>query len=375
MGDDALLLIASSEADSNLYYATRFLAPDPFVFLQVGGRKVLLMSDLEIDRARAQARVDEVLSLSEYDDKARQRSASPHLMDAVGLLLEAHGVQAVTVPAAFPVDYADRLRDKGVRVSVRPDPFFPERLVKGEEEVAAIALTQRHTEAALQAALEVLGESVVRGDRVLWRDGPLTVEQLKKVINVRLMEHDCVAQHTIVACGPDGVDPHNEGSGPIRPHESIVFDIFPRSSRTRYFADMTRTVVKGRASDGLRRMYDAVLAAQLRGIELVRDGASGQEVHAEVAKVLEERGFATGRQDGRMQGFFHGTGHGVGLDIHEAPRISKTGSSLRAGHVVTVEPGLYYARWGAVRIEDLVVVEAGGCRNLTRAPKDTLLEL
>ncbi|MGH7262762.1 MAG: M24 family metallopeptidase, partial [Candidatus Rokuibacteriota bacterium] len=86
MSDEALLLIAASESDSNLYYATRFLAPDPFVFLQVGGRKVLLMSDLEIDRSRAQARVDEVLSLSDYEGKARQRWQSPRLIDIVGLL-------------------------------------------------------------------------------------------------------------------------------------------------------------------------------------------------------------------------------------------------------------------------------------------------
>jgi Xaa-Pro aminopeptidase len=223
--------------------------------------------------------------------------------------------------------------------------------------------------------VRVLRESQIRGEEVRWRDKPLTVEQLKKIINVSLMENDCVAQHTIVACGIDGVDPHNQGSGPIRPNESIVLDIFPRSSRSRYFADMTRTVVKGKASDGLRRMYDAVLAAQLRGIELVRDGAPGQAVHAEVARTMEARGFETGVVDGRNQGFFHGTGHGVGLDIHEPPRISKVDYVLKAGQVVTVEPGLYYSRWGAVRIEDLVVVEAGGCRNLTSASKLEILEL
>ncbi len=372
---DALLLIASSEVDSNLYYVSHFLAPDPIVLLQVGTRKILVMSDLEIDRARAQARVDEVLSLSEYEGKARQRWPSPHLIDTVGLLLEAYGVQAVTVPSSFPLEYGDRLREKGVRVTIRPGSFFPERLIKTEEELAAIAETQRYTEMAFEAALGILAESRIKSDRVLWRDKPLTVEDLKKVINVSLMENDCVAQHTIVACGRDGVDPHNQGSGPVRPHESIVFDIFPRSSRTRYFADMTRTVVKGKASDDLRRMYDAVLGAQLRGIELIRDGASGPAIHDEVARTLEARGFETGVVEGRMQGFFHGTGHGVGLDIHEPPRISKTGSALKAGQVVTVEPGLYYARWGAVRIEDLVVVQADGCRNLTRAPKGELLEL
>jgi Xaa-Pro aminopeptidase len=373
--DAARLIIAASEADSNLYYACRFLAPDPFVYLEVGGRKVLLMSDLEVDRARAQARVDEVLSLSEWEAKAKQRWAQPRLTDTVSLLLEGYGVTAVEVPADFPLESADRLRERGVTVTARPHPFFPQRLIKTDEEVAAIEQTQRHTEAALEAALNVLRESEVRGDAVLWKGRPLTSEDLKKIVNVALMENDCIAEHTIIACGEQGVDPHNQGSGPIRPNQGIIFDIFPRSSVTRYFADMTRTVVKGRASDELTRIYDAVLAAQLRGIELIRAGASGAAVHTEVSRVLEARGYTTGVVNGRNQGFFHGTGHGVGLDIHEPPRVSRMDQLLEAGQVVTVEPGLYYPGRGAVRIEDMVLVESGGCRNLTRAPKMELLEL
>jgi Xaa-Pro aminopeptidase len=333
------------------------------------------MSDLEVDRARAQARVDEVLSLSQWEAKARQRWPQPRLTDTVSLLLEDYGVKAVEVPGDFPLELADRLRERGVTVTPRPSPFLPERVVKAAEEVAAIEETQRHTEAALEAALQMLRESVIRGDEVLYRSRPLTSEDLKKTVNVSLMENDCIAEHTIIACGEQGVDPHNQGSGPIRPNQGIIFDIFPRSSRTRYYADMTRTVVKGKASDELRRLYDAVLASQLRGIELIRDGASGSAIHAEVNRTLETRGFMTGVVNGRNQGFFHGTGHGVGLDIHELPRISRLDSELKTGHVVTVEPGLYYPGRGAVRIEDMVLVEGSGCRNLTRSPKMELLEL
>lgn len=244
-----LLIVASSEADSNLYYACRFLAPDPFVYVDTGERRRLLMTDLEIDRARAQARVDEVLSWAAYESKARQRWSRPHPADVVALLLEDLGLGAVGVPASFPLEYADRLRERGIGVTARPDPLFPERLRKSPEEVAAIGATQRHTEAALQAALTALGESEIRDDLVYRNGRPLTAEDLKKIVKVALMENDCVAQHTIIACGADGADPHYEGCGPIRPHQSIVFDIFPRSSSSRYFADMTRTVVKGRASD------------------------------------------------------------------------------------------------------------------------------
>src|SRR2546428_4581218 len=374
-GMTASLIIAASAADSNLYHACRFLAPDPFVYLEVNGRKTLLMSDLEVDRARSQARVDEVLSLSQWEAKARQRCQSPGLTETVRLLVEDYGVKAVEVPADFPLELADRLRERGVTVTARPHPFFPARLIKSDEEVAAIEETQRHTEVAFEAAIQVLRESVIRGDQAMWKGRPLTSEDLKKVVNVSLMEHDCIAQHTIIACGEQAVDPHNQGSGPIRPNQAIIFDIFPRSSQTRYFADMSRTVVKGQASEELRRVYDAVLAAQLRGIELIRAGASGAAVHAEVAQALERQGFETGVVDGRNQGFFHGTGHGVGLDIHEPPRIGKVDWGLEAGNVVTVEPGLYYPRWGAVRIEDMVVVEPAGGRHLTRLFKGTVFEL
>ena len=133
---------------------------------------------------------------------------------------------------------------------------------------------------------------------------------------------------------------------------------------------MTGPWVRGRATDDLKRMYDAVLAAQLVGIELCADGVDGQHVHREVAATLERAGFPTGVIDGRMQGFFRGTGHGVSLDIHEAPRVSRVCDPLRTGHVVTVEPGLYYLRWGAVRIEDMVLIQPGGCRDLDRVPQD-----
>jgi Xaa-Pro aminopeptidase len=372
---ESRLILAASEADANLYYACGFLAPDPFVFVETAGRKLLLMSDLEVDRARAQARVDEVRSYAAYEAKARHRWPEAGVAEAVALLLEELDVGAVTVPANFPLAPADGLRERGIRVAAQPDPFFPERLLKRPDEITAIAETQRHTEAALGAALEVLRASEVRGPGVYWQGRPLTAEDLKRVVNVSLTEHACVAEHTIIACGRDGVDPHHQGAGPIWANQSIVFDIFPRSATTRYYADMTRTVVKGRASDPLKRMYEAVLAAQRRGIELVQGGASGQAVHREVTRTLESRGFLTAVVEGRHQGFFHGTGHGVGLDIHEPPRISKVDHVLRAGQVVTVEPGLYYPEWGAVRIEDMVVVEAQGCRNLTTFPKDTLLEL
>ena len=370
MDQQAALLIANSEVNSDLYYATKFLAPDPFIFIQMDGHKTIVMSDLELDRAKEQARVNEVLSYSQYEEKLKGAGVKePTTVDIVDTILKERSVKKLLVPADFGLRHADGLRSKGYTFTTKRDPFFEERTIKTEEEIEAIRQTQRATEAAVEQAIEVLREAKIKKGELHWKEGVLRSEDLKKVIHLKLMELDCVAQHTIVAGGQQGCDPHNEGSGPLQPDETIVMDVFPRSSTTRYYADMSRTVVKGRASDAIKRLYDTVLEAQEEAIGMIRDGVSGQEVHQLVMHRFESRGYKTGVKDGRMQGFFHGTGHGVGLDIHEPPRIGKAGWILKAGEVVTVEPGLYYPDIGAVRIEDMVVVTGTGCMNLTRFPK------
>jgi Xaa-Pro aminopeptidase len=146
-------------------------------------------------------------------------------------------------------------------------------------------------------------------------------------------------------------------------------DIFPRSERTGYFGDLTRTVVRGRARERLQEVYALVEEGVRLGHRRLRPGADGPSIHREIHALFEARGYRTGLKDGRMQGFFHGTGHGLGLQIHEAPSISARPSTLRSGHVVTVEPGLYYLGLGGVRIEDVALVTPDGARNLTRVPK------
>lgn len=368
--DDAILFISVSEIDSNLYYTTGFLAGDPFIHTQIGDEKIIVMSDLEIGRARDQAKVDTVLSYSHYEGKARQGGvATPQLTDIVHEVYRERGVKKVLVPAAFGVGHADRLRELGYEIRSKPEPFFEERVRKSAEEIAHIAETQANGERAMEKAIDAIRRSTPRGD-LLYLDGEvLTAERIKHILNVGLMEVGCVAQHTIVAPGRQGADPHNQGSGPLRPNETIIIDLFPRSIHTRYWADMTRTVVKGKASDRVKAMYEAVSAAQEVVFAHLKAGAIAAEIHAKVKKSFEDAGFNTGERDGKMVGFFHGTGHGLGLDVHEPPRINKNGKALPERTVVTVEPGLYYPEDGGVRIEDLVVVTADGCENLTQFPK------
>jgi Xaa-Pro aminopeptidase len=269
----------------------------------------------------------------------------------------------------FPFGHAVKFQSLGYQLHPKRDPFYEQRVVKTVEEVRFIEAAQRATEEAVVAAHDMLRQASISNDQ-LWFEGvPLTSERVKKLINVKLMERDCVAQHTIVAGGEQACDPHNEGSGPLPAYRSIIFDVFPRSATNRYFADMSRTVVRGTPSPELKRLYQTVLDAQEEAITKVKDGADGKRIHQGICTRFEKAGYQTGLVNGRMQGYFHGTGHGVGLDIHEMPRISRTGSLLQEGHVVTVEPGLYYPGLGAVRIEDMVLVTKDGCRNLTNSPK------
>ena len=150
----------------------------------------------------------------------------------------------------------------------------------------------------------------------------------------------------------------------MRAHELIILDIFPRCSRSGYFGDLTRTVVRGRASEAQRRLWDTVRAAQRLAIRGIKPGVPGLEVHRAVQEFFAARGYPTEQKRGRWTGFFHGTGHGLGLDLHEEPRLGAT--TFRAGQVFTVEPGLYYPGLGGARHEDVVAVTSSGCRQLSR---------
>jgi Xaa-Pro aminopeptidase len=366
----AMLIVAASEQDANLYYATRFLAPDSFVFIQTATQKILLMSDLEIDRAKQQSTVDVVLSSAAYNKKLKDQGMNePKGADVIKAALDDLGLTDLIVPTTFGIELADALRERGFRLSTRKEPFYPERAIKSPEEVQHVLHTMQATEDAIEHAVAVIKGADIYQGQLYYEGQPLTSEFIKKLINVKLMENDCIAQHTIVACGDDACDPHNEGSGPFRAHQPIVMDVFPKSSKTGYYADITRTVVKGKPSDALRRVYDTVLEGQELGLQMVTAGASGKAIHAAIQDLFARAGYHTGIINERVQGFFHGTGHGVGLEIHEPPRISRTDDTLQPGHVVTVEPGLYYLGIGGVRIEDTILVTSAGYENLTSFPK------
>lgn len=367
---DALLLVGDSHTEPNLFYKTHFLA-EGLVYLEVDGHGSILTSSMEKGRAEKQARVDDIRTWDQYNFREiaretndRQRAFATVLARAV----QETGADRVIVGPSFPAILADNLRNEGMKIDIDPKLLVLQRRQKTGEEIAAIEEAQRATERATAHAVDILrGSEDVKG--ALHYNGiPLTSERLRLEVELALVKEGMDVSHSpIVAGGVDAADPHNIGSGPLKPGEAIVMDIFPRSKRTGYWADMTRTVVKGTPSEALLAMYDAVLRAQEAALREIKAGANGRDVHAAAEEVFREAGF---HGDGPGPRYTHGTGHGVGLEIHEAPGLGMTGDELLENDVVTVEPGLYDPSIGGVRIEDLVVVTKDGYRNLTQFPKE-----
>lgn len=364
-------MVADSEHDANMLYAVRMFVPDPFIYLRIRGRCHIVMSDLEIDRARAQAPHCTVIPLTHCRKRLKQQRRKATFGQIIRLILSEERIRRVVVPYNFPSGLAEELRRLDVQVRVRNGSYFQQRERKNAEEVKKISGALTMAEVGLAEGIQAVKNAKVdRKGRIIHRGNPLTSEKLRAIIDTAIVQAGGLAANTIVAGGRQSCDPHERGYGLLKANEPIVIDVFPRSQRTGYFGDITRTIVKGRASDALRKMYYTVERGQEIGFDEIRNKVRGRHVHQKILKFFEQEGFKTDKVNGRMQGFFHGTGHGLGLEIHESPRMSPTSTdTLRSGQVVTVEPGLYYPDVGGVRLEDVAHITGKGARNLTKFEK------
>jgi len=366
----AKLIIAASESNADILYATRFRAPDAFVLLEIDGRKTLLLSDLEIDRGRRDAQVDEVLSYSALEKEIQgKKKARPSIAQVVARFLKARRITRVEVPADFSHLIATSLQKEGVKTIPASSTLWPERVIKTPEEIKALTAANRIAEAGLARAEEILRASEIRKDhKLLWSGKVLTSEMLRTEMEIAVVRAGGEARgDTIVACGDAACDPHERGHGPLLAHQLIILDIFPRAAGSGYYGDITRTVLRGRAGDAQLRIWETCLAAQKFALKAIRPGVAGIEIHNGIKTYFAEQGYPTEIRDGRWHGFFHGTGHGLGLEIHEEPRFAA--ATFQPGQVFTVEPGIYWPGVGGVRHEDVVVVTETGCKLLTKYPK------
>jgi Xaa-Pro aminopeptidase len=374
----ALLLVSESYNTADMYYATRFLFPDPAILVDPGnGNSLIVCTDFERDVAARESKAARVHGFRNYgseeliDKPDYEWSAEMTLR-----VLSREGITQAVTTSNLPLYTADYLRANGVDLICHPHLLHDLRERKDVTEVAAIEVAQRATERAMRAAVQLVAASTVGAGGVLEHDGqPLTAERLRAAIDASLMEDGCSGDGTITASGPDSAEPHNRGAGPIRAGQPIVIDIFPRHQQLRYFADMTRTICKGEPDDQIARMYDLTNQALDLALGLIKPGVIGKSVHDAVCRFYEDHGYQTYLRDGKTpeNGLTHSLGHGIGLEVHEGPHLGRKENELHVSEVITVEPGLYFKGLGGVRIEDAVVVTEDGCRNLTNFEKVLVL--
>lgn len=384
---EALLLYSDSFRDANMYYLTKFLAPDPFIFLKrVDADPIIVVSQMECPRAQKQSIIKTVKSHLDYYNyylEILKNAKDPQLgalkFGAKIVEKELGTGTKICVPHNFPVKAADVLREEGLTIKPMFGVVEKARETKDRQEVEEIKAVQAVTEEVTAEAIELIANSDVGNNKTLHFNGePLTVGKIKSFFGSKLLENGCLPEEDIiVACGPKASNPHyvGEPEDKLKADQPIILDIYPRSIQKRYWTDMTRTIVKGRASDKLKKMFNAVSEAENASLDAIQAGASGNHIYNVCCDVLEKAGYETTRGGKKItKGMTHSLGHGVGLQIHESPRMSELYTSpLKAHSIVTVEPGLYDPQIGGVRLEDIIEVTKSGYNNLTRM--ETQLEI
>ena len=364
-GANAFVMYASSR-DADMRYLTQFVTSDPFVFFKkVNKAGVIIVSQMETGRAsrestasiitRTQAGLPDILKT----EKDPWKATAKMIAGQVG--------KKVLVPPNFPVALAHALGEF-CTVAVDSGTVASIRETKSRDEIKAMKHVQKITETAMGVAVSLIHRSTIKKG-ILHSDGkPLTSEMIKFSMHSLLLEHGCTAVDSIVSCGEDTAVPHMTGTGPLKADEPIVIDLFPCEEKTGYYADMTRTVVKGEPSTEIRDMYTALREAKHVVISQVKAGVSGAVIYQSVVDYFKDHGY-----ESDTRGFIHNLGHGVGLQVHELPTVGPAGKELKAGGVITVEPGLYYPGIGGVRLEDIGEVTIKGFNNFTKFPEELIV--
>jgi Xaa-Pro aminopeptidase len=352
-----------------MLYLSGVSVPDPFLAIVTDKQTYGVVSQLEYGRVARQSRFDEVMLLEDIRKHAAKtlqldlRDIGPG--ELMVYFAQRFAVKKIKVPADFPAVFYAKLYEAGYNLGIIEGAFFPQRARKSDAEARAIRRGNAASAAGIRAAEAVLRAARIDGKRLIYEGRVLTSERLRTIIDQACLARGATAASTIVAGGRQACDPHEVGHGPLRPNELIIVDVFPRMHKTGYHGDMTRTFLKGRASAAQRKLVATVRAAQCAALDAVKAGVKGSTVHAAADKVFSDGGYRTERRGNGFVGFIHSTGHGLGLEVHESPRVSKGAGKLKAGNVVTIEPGLYYPDIGGCRIEDVVRVTKGGSEALS----------
>ena len=359
---------------SSMYWRIGFSVGDQVVLIEMppeaGGHSLLILRDIEMDRASKHARVDRVACPADFTPtgglSGDRETANAQ---AAAECLRRAGITHVEGDRTLPLLVVDCARQAGIVVECDPERWVKERRAKTLSEIAHLREAQRVTEGAILLACQTIARAEARVDGVLLHGGaPLTSERVRAMVDHWLLEQGYVNPMSIIAGGPGAADCHFYGYGELRTSQPVIVDIFPRNRESRYNGDCTRTVVHGEIPEEVKRMHAAVRSAKAAAEKVIKVGATGEAVHRATVAAMLAAGYAWGlpAADAPLSycAITHGTGHGIGIDVHEPPLLDLKGPALLAGEALTVEPGLYRRDLGGVRIEDMVIVTEHGCENL-----------
>lgn len=377
---DAQVMAGIPERNAALYHRLRFSVGDPAAVIDFRpsvqqGESVLILRDIEMQRARQHARVDRVACPADFPpDSGLSGDRETATAQAVAECLRRHGARRVVADRSLPLIYAELIRHAGIDVQLDAELGVLQRRSKDEQELEWIREAQRDTEGAMRMACELVAHATAVADGTLTHEGqPLTAERVRAAIDHWLLDRGYANPPAIVAGGAAGADCHNLGQGPLMTEQPVIIDIFPCNRTTHYNGDCTRTVVHGPIRSELVRMHEAVCQAKAAAMSSTRAGATGQSVHRATSQAIRQRGFEMGLpgpdDPPSYCAMTHGTGHGIGLEVHEPPLLDVKGPELVVGDVLTIEPGLYRRDLGGIRVEDMVVVTQDGCENFNSLPE------
>ncbi len=364
---DAYVVYDSSD-NEDMRYLSGFLATDPFIYVyKKDGGQFLIVSSMEELRARRESPCSIVTRTAAgfYELLEKHNDADA----ASAEMIKNFCGEELLVPYSMPVGFA-RALESSAQVTIDSGTVLSMRAKKTGVEIEKIRAVQKKNERGVTLAVDTVRKADVSEDGGLFfEDEPLTSEKLREIMHEAFFRMGLDDKDTIASCGADTALPHAKGEGQLFANQPIVLDVFPRDIETGYFADMTRTISKGKPSDEICRMYDTVYEAKELAVSLIRAGVSGADVHNAAADYFTKKGYVTAG----TSGFIHSLGHGVGLAIHESPSLSVRGGVLEEGNVVTVEPGLYYPGIGGVRLEDMGAVTEDGFDRFTTFEEELIV--
>jgi Xaa-Pro aminopeptidase len=329
--------------ESNVTYLTGFTGDSSYLLLMAKGE--VLISDMRY-----------TTQLEEECPKLKLEIRPPgtKMHEELVKLIKSCGCANLAIEAgSMTVSFFEKLKEgcKETRLGTSEGLVEVLREIKDSEEVDAI----RYAIKVAQSAFAVI-RPALRPDRTEKEVG----DELE--YQIRLFGGVCGSFPAIVGAGARAALPHGRPKEDVRLGDSEFVLIDWGAKARLYCSDLTRVLVTGKLSPKLRNVYGVVLKAQLAAIDSIRPGAVLKDVDAAARGTIERAGF--GKE------FGHSLGHGIGLNIHEGPRLaSDQDGKLKAGMVITVEPGIYLPGWGGVRIEDDVLVTRSGCEVLTSVPK------